>query len=361
MPGFPSTFGQKQPKRILSAFLKKRTIPHALLFCGINGVGKEAAALEFAKACNCMGEEFDRPEDSQVGRSDSPRFSAPPALLPNPCGDCRSCRKIESNHHPDVIRIAPEGSFIKIARIRNLCHTLAMRPYEAKWRVVILSGARALNPSAGNALLKVLEEPPDRTVIILTAEQVSDLLPTIVSRCQQIRFRPIPLAELATFLREKHGIPAEQAPILATMANGSYTAALSMVESHWFARRTWLLEEMAALPTRPLPMILALAEKMSRNRDHLSEFLEIIQSWMRDLMVFKYTPEKIIHKDLTDTIRYASQGTDVAAIIEKTRALRAVQERIRTPANLRLATESMLLELRNIHEENRWHSFQTGR
>ncbi|MEA3435769.1 MAG: hypothetical protein U9R43_04840, partial [Thermodesulfobacteriota bacterium] len=96
--------------RILTAFLQKRNIPHALLFTGIEGVGKKDAALAFAMACNCTGEKHRRP-DQVIDNSNSKQDL--PAVV-NPCGYCRSCLKIESGNHPDIIRIKPSGSVIKI-------------------------------------------------------------------------------------------------------------------------------------------------------------------------------------------------------------------------------------------------------
>jgi DNA polymerase-3 subunit delta' len=132
--GFKLIINQEHPKRILTACLKTRHIPNAFLFTGKRGVGKRITAITFAMACNCIGKELDTTE---------------------PCGSCTSCLKIKSGNHPDIIAISPFGSNIKIAQIRSLCHILAMKPYEARLRVVIISDAQTMNPSAGNALLKV--------------------------------------------------------------------------------------------------------------------------------------------------------------------------------------------------------------
>jgi len=146
--GFSSILGQKQPIRILTAFLRKGAIPHALLFSGLKGVGKQAAALDFAKACNCTGQHTGRAVEASSDHSRRDRLSNGPSPEVGPCGRCKSCRKIESGHHPDVVRIVPDGAYIKIAQIRDLRHTLSMKPYEAKWRVVIISDAQTMNPAA---------------------------------------------------------------------------------------------------------------------------------------------------------------------------------------------------------------------
>ena len=168
MPGFESITDQTRPARILAAFLKKGTIPHALLFTGIEGVGKQTAARMFAMACNCLEDGRGQPQvnSGKKGLPDNYKIS-------EPCGLCRSCRKILSNSHPDVIQIKPSGYNIRISQIRDLCGILSLKPYEAKVRVVIISAAQTMNMAAGNALLKILEEPPDRTILILTATEKS--------------------------------------------------------------------------------------------------------------------------------------------------------------------------------------------
>ena len=157
-----------------------------------------------------------------------------------PCGTCRPCKKIAAGHHPDVIIVEPEQSRIKISAIRDLGNALAVKPYEALQRVVVIDQAQAMNPQAGNSLLKLLEEPPAKTILILIAVNTYSLLPTIVSRCQQVSFKPIPDQTLAEYLRQK-GIPPEKADILGKLANGSFAKAESLAETDWLGRREWVI------------------------------------------------------------------------------------------------------------------------
>jgi hypothetical protein len=153
------------PIRLLKTFIRNGTLPHALLFSGDDGVGKKMNG-------HGIGHGLQLP-DVKIGiRHHRPHLDAIDA-----CGDCGPCRKISGNHHPDIIRVAPLSSVIRIAQIRTLLQTLALKPNEADRRVVILSEAQTMNPEAGNALLKVLEEPPDRTLLVLTARQTSTCCP----------------------------------------------------------------------------------------------------------------------------------------------------------------------------------------
>ena len=335
MPGFGSIIDQEQPIQILTTFIKKGTIPHALLFTGIEGVGKLAAAMTFAMACNCITQM----QNEKKAQNKSV-----------PCDQCRSCKKINSGNHPDIIHIKPSGHFIKIAQIRSLCQTLAMKPYEARLRVVIISDAQAMNPEAGNALLKVLEEPPDHTILILITMQRSDLLPTIVSRCRHIRFSPISQKILEALLVQEKGVDPDEAIIIAAMANGSFTKAVSMSQTNWINKRNWLikaigLDQPESLSSKPLALILAFAERLSKNREILFDSLEIIKSWLRDLVICKYYPEKIINKDLADKIQYASQKVTVKSLLLQTEAIQSAQKNIQSNANLRLTLDVMAIRL----------------
>jgi len=348
VPGFESIIGQDRPISILTTFLQKGTVPHALLFTGIEGVGKHRTAVTFAMACNCTGH---NPGD-QPGWADSRTADGHNATnrlqLSIPCANCRSCRKIESKNHPDIIRIKPSGVFIKIDQIRALCQTLAMKPYEARMRVVLISEAQAMNPAAGNALLKVLEEPPDGTILILEANHTSDLLPTIVSRCRHIRFNPISKSNIESVLINKHRLNPENAMVVAAMAGGSYSRALHMYRMNWIGHRNWLVSELDSLSSKSISHLLAIAEKLANNKDDLPDTLEVMKSWLRDLVISKIYPEKIRHRDLIENVHRASQKTNTISLLSKIETIQSTQNAIQTGTNLRLAMETMVLKLSRI-------------
>ena len=292
-------------------------------------MGKESTALAFAMACNCTG------EISSTTRQETK----------TPCGLCKPCRKIEAGNHPDIIRVKPSGPFIKIDQIRSLCQTLAMKPYEARRRVVIITDAQAMNPAAGNALLKMLEEPPARTILILVATHTSDLLPTVVSRCQQIRFKPISSKYLESELVQKYGLDAKNAMIITTMAGGSLSRALRMHRTHWISRRNWLIQEMDALSTGSVNRLLAFGAQLSKNKDVLPDSLEVMKTWLRDLVVGQFNPEGVINQDLIQKIQPASQKMSIPALLDKIDTIQATQNAIHAGTNLRLALEAMVLKL----------------
>ena len=339
--GFGSIIGQEKAAGFLSVLLRKGAIPNALLLTGPEGTGKRSAAHIFAMAANCSGHGRNTPVPGDPSRPPSGEGVFPS----EPCGVCRSCRKFESGNHPDIIRVDPDGRFTKIAQIRELRQTLAMKPYEARLRVVVVGQAHSMNAEASNALLKVLEEPPDRTLLILVALGTSDLLPTIVSRCRHVRFRPVPPKVLAEALRREKGIGGDEALVLATLANGSFAKALALKKTGWVARRNWLVRELTSLDRRPAAAVLALAEKLAKNKDDAVEALEIVKTWFRDLIVFTYRPDKILNADLSQKLGCMASKRTVRDLLERIGAVERARRAVDSNANLRLILENLFLTL----------------
>lgn len=265
--------------------------------------------------------------------------------VPVACRDCRSCRWIQAGNHPDVIRMAPVGSIMRIGQIRSLIDTLSRKPYGRGLRVVIIADAHTMNLEAGNALLKMLEEPPDRTVLILTAPQTSDLLPTIVSRCQHIRFRPLTTATITTLIREAAQLPSPDAEVIARIAGGSYAQAVRMVKDGWIARRQWLIREISALGQQSAAHRLMLAEQLAPMKEQLPYALECILGYYRDLLVWHHHPDKIINHDLQHEIEKTASGRSADEILDGIRATQEAFQGLKANANPRLTLETLFLQL----------------
>jgi DNA polymerase-3 subunit delta' len=345
VPGFDAIIDQERPIRILTSLLLHGTIPHALLFSGIEGVGKKTAAMALAMACNCTAGEDRGGSASKSPAQAGGRLQDMPAAAAGPCGRCGACRRIARGIHPDVLRIAPAGTVIKIDQIRELAQFLALKPYAGRTRVVLIADAQALNIAAGNALLKMLEEPPERNVLILTTARASDLLPTIVSRCQHIRFKPLARRHLAAILERAYGFGAEEAALTAALAGGSVTRALSLKRSDWLNRRSWLMAELFELKHRPPSQLLALAERLSRDKQDLPLALELIANWLRDLAVAPHARERLLNADWGEAIAGASQASGLERLVSAMGALHETRQRLQANANPRLALEALFLTI----------------
>ena len=352
MGGFESILSQEGPVRILTRLLEKEKIPHAFLFTGIDGVGKRMTAMTFAMALNCTGAE--NTSDTRPGglEKDSPSINAGTGSE-RPCGVCRSCRKIQAGSHPDILIVEPDGAMIKIQQIRNLIQTLALKPYEAGVRTAIIGQSHTMNPAAGNALLKILEEPPYRTILILTAPQTRDMLPTIVSRCRQIRFNPLSQQHIQFLLEKNQQMDGVKARIAATMAGGSYSNAVIKCRDNWVNHRHWLLAgggfDRPDMLNRMTPQVLlAFSEKLAGNKDLALASLGVIALWLRDLMVWRYKPDSVINKDLKDRIREAARTRTVSQLAGMLDAVIQARRDIRANMNVRLSLDMMMLKLARI-------------
>ncbi|MFZ5762095.1 MAG: DNA polymerase III subunit delta' [Thermodesulfobacteriota bacterium] len=268
-PAIPTRFaevlGQAKAKEMLRRAMASAKMSHAYLFRGPAGVGKKTMAHAFAATINC---------------------AAP--ISHEACGSCPSCQKFRSGNHPDFQLIAPEGASIKIQQIRELKKSLAFPPFEAHYRVILIADAHTMRRETANSLLKTLEEPPANTVLVLTADEASGVLPTIVSRCQVIPFFALPQTEVAQHLMAEAAIAPEQAATLAGIAEGSLGRARLLLDKDLLPLRRQIVATLLDLePDGPetVETIFDLAEKTAALKEELPELLDLLRTWYRDLLL----------------------------------------------------------------------------
>jgi len=223
---------QDVPLRLLRNIIRQNRVPNGLLFWGPEGVGKRFAALELAKAINC-----------KEGNGDA-------------CDACLSCRKIVSGNHPDVKTIAPSGKVrhIKVETIDFITELSAYRPFEGKWRIFLIQDVDRMRPDAQNHFLKTLEEPPSQTAFILQSAYPQNLLPTIRSRCQPVRFGTLQPATVADILKREHPLDDAAALAIALVAQGQVSRALDLVTTN---KREEVLDIAVRLQAGEDPLLLS--------------------------------------------------------------------------------------------------------
>lgn len=301
-------------------------MPHALLFVGAEGVGRQAAAQLLAMRLNCLKP----PEKDRL----------------RPCGQCRACHKIQNGHHPDVHRLAPTGATIRIQQVRELIQQLSKKAYEGRWQVATIHPAEALPPQAANAILKTLEEPPPATLLILMAQRTSDLLPTVLSRCQQVRFAPIATERLVQWLEENRGLSPEAARPAAVLAAGSLKRVEQLTDPQFQALQRWLTGFLATIEEAPPIRLLAMAEWLSNRKETLADMLAIMRSWYRDRLVGAHAPDLIANDDLTAKTGYDSTKASMEALLAKLSAIVDAERDLQQGSfNMRLVMETLLLQL----------------
>jgi len=288
--------GQPFAVRILQAHVTRDCVPPAYLLIGPEGVGKSLVADEFAKALNCER----RPD--------------------GPCDACPSCRRIARGAHPDVHHIEPDGATLGIEPVRALLARLALRPYMGRMQVAIIDAADRLTEEAANSLLKTLEEPATWTRFVLITSQLTHCLPTIVSRCQQVRFQRLTAATVEQLLVARDVCKADIAKTVAPLAQGSLAIAAQLA-AQW-QRYADMLDQFAVDQSAPW-----LAWKHPADRQGLTPWLACAMAWLRDVAVTAVghapqiqRPEAVAairrHASTLDLDRCLDTGMRVAALHE---------------------------------------------
>jgi DNA polymerase-3 subunit delta' len=298
--------GQEIAIDILKKTIRQNRIPQAYLFCGPDGVGKIKTAKELAKVCNCQ----------EIKEEDS-------------CDRCSACYKINNDIHPDVKVIRPASIHFLISQIHELQKEVYISPYEGKKKVYILDEVDKMTTEAANSFLKTLEEPSANTLFILITSNTDALLPTIISRCQPVRFNLIPI-EIQTQIFSKWQMNPAKFHILTQASGGSLGKAKEYLEKEAFAhleKLSELLENIFKQETDFLLISNIVTQILSYyKKEDIHLFLELFSAWLK---------EGVISSKLSILLHKAID------IIIETQKMIKLQN-----ANLQLAIEVMFLRLK---------------
>src|SRR5574337_227180 len=321
---FKDIEGHDKPITILKRALANKTLAHAYLFSGEEGIGKKMTALALAGAANC----------GQAGPESS-------------CGECPSCRKIAKLEHPDVHIVVPDGDEIKIDQVRQVQADLSLKPFEGAKKTLIIDGAESMNTASSNAFLKTLEEPPGDALIILVTSRPQSLLSTIRSRCQEIRFHPLPRRSLAQVLMRRRGLSEEDAWFLAALAQGSMGRGLVMDGEQEKAAREEVMALWAGLGSMGPAEALIQAEALARDRDRLERLLDIGVEWLRDALVYRGTQDEtlLVHGQARDRHREWGERFSTPRMLADLDLFVASRGLLERRVSAQLVAENLLLGL----------------
>ncbi len=334
MSDFDQTQYQKKTIKELDHIIQTKKIPNALLFTGNDNTGRKEAAFYFAKGCNCL-------ENAVHNCS------------------CKSCRKIDADAHPDMVSIGIKKGkkIISISQIRELGVTLSSKPNEAVFRMVLILNSDKMNMQAQNAVLKLLEEPPENTFFVLIANKVSTLLPTILSRCRKIKFRPLTDPVIEHFLMHDFKIDETLAHITSKTANSNLKKALLYLNIdrdtdsvNWIKRRKWLLKTFAAMiqaapPGQRLSKGLILSEKICAAPDLVDDSMAVVKTFLRDLAIYRFHPKKIVNLDFFDTFKDINQRTEQHTFLEWMSVFFETEKKLASNCALRLTLDNFFLKI----------------
>ena len=306
---FEKIRGQRFAKKYLSNSIKSNMISHAYMFEGPSGVGKNTMARELATTLLEMENLF---------------------------------------NSPDYIEITPDGNSIKIAQIRKLQSDILVKPYKS-YKIYVIDEAQKMTVEAQNALLKTLEEPPKYAIIILITNNKESLLDTIKSRCEIIKFTPIPLVEVADYLTQT-GVDKNRASLLANFSRGSMQKAIELSESEDFhIMRDEVQKYVETFLTGSMLDIMDIQSSIEKYKDNITNVLDLLVNYFRDIMMVKENVDSsmIINLDrlvfiinMSTKITY-SQLSKIIDIIEETK------NKLRSNCKFNISIQVMTL---NIYE-----------
>jgi DNA polymerase III subunit delta' len=362
-----SVIGQTRVKRLLTQIISSGKIPGAFLFEGPEGVGKDAMAIELARTLNC-----------EKGGTE-------------PCGICASCRQASALQHPNIRLVfslprgegeskddgpldkldektikrireeislkakdpyhrisIPKAQVIKISSIREVIREDSLSLYQQGTRVVIVMQAEDVGTESANALLKVLEEPNPRTVFILTTSRRSALLPTIVSRCQSLRFDLLSEGEIAETLTGRYSVQPADAKLKARLSAGSFTKAVELLETDTMEIRDEALDLLRDVALRNYSQISSRGKRALESKDipRIETLLKMLQIWLRDVAIMHFgSREEVINQDKIETLEKMVTSFESANLIEAANSIDDSMRLLYGNVNLGLLFVNLLLNL----------------
>lgn len=326
------TIGQPQVLSLLEHSLSMGSLAHAYLFVGPPHVGKTTLALDLARAVNCQ--------------EDKP-----------PCGECQSCHRIINGKHADITIIGLNSAKasretklrveVGIEDIKELQRSANLPPYEGNYKVFIIDGAEHLSDEAANCLLKTLEEPPPRVIVLLLTAEELRLLPTVVSRCQKVELKAMPSMDIEVLLVEHSGVDSDRAKLLARLSQGCPGWALrAAVDESYLVQRTQRLSEMFSLLSASWEERFVYAAQQGNDRKSAEELINLWLVCSRDLMLTKCgSKQAITNIDYTPTLEERAQTLSLLEIKDFINSLQQSLSQISQNANLRLVFETLMLDM----------------
>jgi DNA polymerase III subunit delta' len=341
---FSELTGNAGVKDALKRMITSGRLPGALLFTGEEGVGKKRFALELARALNCR-----TPKNGEA------------------CGVCSSCERIAKlnyperedadewtqiiwTNHPDVGLVVAPKRVLRVEQMRQIEKEANFRPFEGKARVFLIDEADKLNDASANALLKVLEEPPHTSHLILITARPAMLLPTILSRCQMIRFAPLTPAEIESHLLKDKSTDKKTAQLRARAAGGSIGRALANDLVTFTSQRKAMLGVLNALVmTNDRAQLLRSAEQLNdaQYKDGFEERLDVLETLIRDawMLSLGVKTDVLVNADLLPELEKISQRIDPGRAADWILQIEDVREELIVNINRKVTTDALFLTM----------------
>jgi DNA polymerase-3 subunit delta' len=342
---FEKIAGNERVKEVLKRIFAAGRLPGALLFVGEEGIGKKLFALEVARALNCRTPTAD-----------------------GPCGTCSACTRISKinypetaegsdewkqilwTDHPDVGIVVPPKRVLLVTQMRQIESEANYRPFEGKARLFLIDEADKLNDPSANALLKILEEPPPTSHIILITSRPAMLLETIRSRCQMIRFSPLTPAEIEEYLLQNKVADRNSAGLLARVANGSIGRALSGDLETFKEQREAMFSVLKALSGKPdEAQLLRASEELNeaQYKDEFEERLDVLETLIRDtwMLSLKGSRDQLINADMFEEVDKLSRQINPDRAADWILQVEDLREQLIVNVNRKIAADGLFVSM----------------
>ncbi len=321
---FPGIYGHDKVKEYLIKAFENDRIPSAYLFLGENGIGKSTMVREYAQLLNCETH--------------------------NLCHTCTNCRLFESGNHPDFHLVKRNGQFIRIAQMQELISKLNLKPAYASKRVVLVQEADRLNQESANSFLKILEEPPLDTLIILTTSEESMLLETILSRCQKISFSPLAPQVLRRIITERFEVDEKEIDFIINYSRGRIRKDFIDKVAQLNTLRRQVLNMLCSLKLEQMVGHTTQIEQWVKKDLH-EYFLEFCATWLKDFLYLKMEkPEQITNRDILDEIDLGELTVTPEQLNWAFDLTVETELAVRANAGKVLALESLIIQLKQVFE-----------
>jgi len=317
MGSFKDVVGHKDILKYISSAVENNRVSHAYILNGERGSGKKMLANLFAMTC----------------------------------GKCHSCKQAESGNHPDIIRVTHEKpNSISVDDIRTqVNNTVDIKPYQGPYKVYIIPQADMMTPQAQNAILKTIEEPPSYAVFLLLTENAETLLPTINSRCVMLKLRNIKDTLIKKYLMENLEIPDYKADMCTAFAQGNMGRAIMLANSdHFNEIREEAVQLLKHISEMELNEIVAAVKNISVYKLEITDYLDIIMIWYRDVLLYKATKEidKVVFKDQLQSIKEQARKSSYEGIELILESLEKAKARLKANVNFDLVMELLFLTIK---------------
>ncbi len=328
MSGFNDIIGQEKVISHFRSAIKLNKVSHAYILNGEAGTGKKMIARAFSMTLQC-----EKKGD-------------------NPCMECRSCKQAITNNNPDIRWITHEKpATISVEEIRTqINNDIQIKPYSNEYKIYVVDEAEKMNVAAQNALLKTIEEPPGYAVVLLLANNKETLLQTILSRCVVMEMKLVKPEVIQEYLMKSEKIVDYRAKEVSAFAGGNIGKAIKLSHSEDFIElKNSVVALVKGISKMTVADMVSMVKKVSTYKDNISEYIDLLELWFRDVLLYKAGKNKdiVIFKEELDCIRIQAEGFSYKKLEKIIETLEGVKSKLRLNVNFDMLIELLFLTIRD--------------